>query len=123
MARQLRIGYEGAIYHVVSRGNRRELVFDDNEDRERFLKTLGQACDKAEWKIHAYWLMGNHIYIGIETPKSTLVTGVKWFLGTYTQRYNSRHRVRGHLFSGRYKSLLMDGSDDFYLRTGCDYVH
>jgi hypothetical protein len=67
--------------------------------------------------------MGNHIYIGIETPKSTLVAGVKWFLGTYTQRYNSRHRVRGHLFSGRYKSLLMDGSDDFYLRTVCNHVH
>jgi hypothetical protein len=60
--------------------------------------------------------MGNHFHIVMETPKPTLVAGMKWFLGTYTQRYNSRHRVRGHLFSGRYKSLLVDGSIDFYLR-------
>jgi len=100
MPRQLRIEYEGAIYHVVSRGDRRKPVFDDNEDRERFLKTLGQVCEKAEWQIHAYCLMGNHFHIVMETPIPTLVAGVKWFLGTYTQRYNSRHRARGHLFSG-----------------------
>jgi len=67
--------------------------------------------------------MGNHFHIVMETHKPTLVAGMKCFLGTYIQRYNSRHRVRGHFFSGHYKSLLVDGSDDFYLRAVCDHVH
>jgi len=80
---------------------------------------LAQACEKAEWEIHAYCLMANHFHIIMETPKPTLVAGMKWFLGTYTQRYNARHKASGHLFSGGYKSLLVDGSDDFYLRSVC----
>ncbi len=67
--------------------------------------------------------MGNHFHLVVETPKPTLVDGMKWLLGTYTQRFNARHRWHGHLFAGRYKSLLVDGSDDFYLRVVCDYVH
>jgi len=67
--------------------------------------------------------MGNHFHLVLETPRPTLVVGMKWFLGTYTQRFNARHRMRGHLFAGRYKSLLVDGADDFYLRVVCDYVH
>ena len=123
MARQLRVEYEGAIYHVMSRGDRREPIFEDDVDRQSFLTTLEGVCVKAEWEIHAYCLMGNHFHLVMETPKPTLVAGMKWFLGTYTQRYNARHKMRGHLFAGRYKSLLVDGSDDFYLRTVCDYVH
>jgi REP element-mobilizing transposase RayT len=123
MPRQLRIEYEGAIYHVMSRGDQREPIFEDDKDRKTFLKTLAQACEKAEWEIHAYCLMTNHFHIIMETPKPTLVAGMKWFLGTYTQRYNARHKAKGHLFSGRYKSLLVDESDDFYLRSVCDYVH
>lgn len=123
MARQLRIEYEGAIYHIMSRGDRREPIFEDDEDRNRFLSTLAQACEKAGWQVHAYCLMRNHFHLVLETPKPTLVAGMKWFLGTYTQRYNARHRVCGHLFSGRYKSLLVDGTNASYLRTVCDYVH
>ena len=123
MARQLRLEYAGAIYHVMSRGDRQEAIFLDDEDRRRFLKTLGEACEKAGWQVHAYCLMGNHFHLVLETPQPTLVAGMKWFLGTYTQRFNARHRLRGHLFAGRYKSLLVDGSDDMYLRVVCDYVH
>jgi len=115
--------YAGAIYHVMSRGDRQEAIFLDDEDRRRFLKTLGEACEKAGWEVHAYCLMGNHFHLVLETPQPTLVAGMKWFLGTYTQRFNARHRMRGHLFAGRYKSLLVDGSDDMYLRVVCDYVH
>jgi REP element-mobilizing transposase RayT len=115
--------YAGAIYHVMSRGDRKEAIFLDGEDRQRFLKTLGEACEKAGWQVHAYCLMGNHFHLVIETPQPTLVAGMKWFLGTYTQRFNARHRMRGHLFAGRYKSLLVDGADDMYLRVVCDYVH
>ncbi len=123
MARQLRIEYEGAIYHVMSRGDRREAIFLDDEDRRLFLKTLERACVKAGWFVHAYVLMGNHFHLVVETPQPTLVSGMKWLLGTYTQRFNARHHMRGHLFSGRYKSLLVDGSNDYYLRVVCDYVH
>ena len=123
MARQLRLEYAGAIYHVMSRGDRQEAIFLDDEDRRRFLKTLGEACEKAGWQVHAFCLMGNHFHLVMETPQPTLVAGMKWFMGTYTQRFNARHRMRGHLFAGRYKSLLVDGSDEMYLRVVCDYVH
>lgn len=111
------------MYHLMSRGDRKEAIFEDDEDRVKFLQTLGETCMKAEWQVHAYCLMGNHFHLVVETPKPTLVSGMKWLLGTYTQRFNARHRVRGHLFAGRYKSLIVDGSDNFYLRVVCDYVH
>ena len=123
MARKLRVQYPGAIYHVMNRGDRREPIFKDDQDRRRFLETLGEACDKTSWQVHAYCVMGNHFHLVVETPKANLVAGMKWFLGTYTSRFNRRHKLFGHLFSGRYKSLIVDGSGDGYLRTVCDYVH
>jgi REP element-mobilizing transposase RayT len=107
----------------MSRGDRREDIFLDEEDRRRFLRTLGEVCERAGWQVHAYCLMGNHFHLVVETLQPTLVAGMKWFLGTYTQRFNARHGMRGHLFAGRYKSLVVDGSDDMYLRVVCDYVH
>jgi REP-associated tyrosine transposase len=123
MARKLRLEYEGAIYHVMNRGDRREPIFKDDQDREIFLETLGQAAEKTGWQIHAYCLMTNHFHLVLETPNANLVAGMKWFLGTYTGRFNRRHKLFGHLFSGRYKSLIVDGSGSGYLRTVCDYVH
>ena len=75
------------------------------------------------WQVHALCLMANHFHLVVETPQANLVAGMKWFLGTYTSRYNRRHKVFGHLFSGRYKALIVDGSGNGYLRTVCDYVH
>ncbi len=123
MPRALRIEYEGAIYHAMNRGDRREAIFLDDQDRQTFLKTLGEACGKANWQIHCYCLMENHFHLVMETPSPTLVMGMKWMLGTYTQRFNARHRMRGHLFAGRYKALHVDESAGFYLRVVCDYVH
>lgn len=123
MPRQIRIEYPGAIYHVMSRGDRREAIVHGDEDRALWIKTLGEACAKCNWQVHAYCLMSNHFHLVVETPQANLVTGMKWFLGTYTVRFNARHRLRGHLFAGRYKSLLIDESDDHYLRVACDYVH
>jgi putative transposase len=123
MARKLRVEYPGAIYHVINRGDRRELIFREDRDRELFLKTLAETCEKAGWQIHAYCLMPNHFHMVIETPEPNLVAGMKWFLGTYTSRFNRRHKLFGHLFSGRYKSLLVDGSGNGYLKSVCDYVH
>jgi len=123
MARKLRVQYPGAIYHVMNRGDRREPIFKDDADRERFIQTLGEACTKTQWQVHALCLMPNHFHLVVETPQANLVAGMKWFLGTYTSRFNRRHKLFGHLFSGRYKALVVDGSGNGYLRTVCDYVH
>ncbi len=123
MARKLRLEYPGAIYHVMNRGDRREAIFGDDEDRRRFLTTLGEACAKTGWQVHALCLMPNHFHLVVETPRGNLVAGMKWFLGTYTVRFNRRHKVCRHLFSGRYKALVLDGSGNGYLKTVCDYVH
>ena len=123
MARKLRVEYEGAIYHVMNRGDRREPIFREDADRALFLETLGQACRKTDWQVHAWCLMRNHFHLVIETPKANLVAGMKWFLGTYTGRFNRKHKMLGHLFSGRYKALIVDGSGHGYLRTVCHYVH
>jgi REP element-mobilizing transposase RayT len=123
MPRQLRIQYEGAIYHLMSRGDRREEIFRDDLDRKDFLRTVGAACQKTGWQVHAYCLMSNHFHLVVETPRANLVEGMKWLLGAYTMRFNRRHKLNGHLFAGRYKSLLIDATTPGYLRTVCDYVH
>jgi putative transposase len=122
MARKLRIQFPGAIYHVMSRGDRREDIFRDDFDRESFLATLEAACAKTSWQVHAFCLMPNHFHFVIETPQANLTAGMKWLLGTYTARFNRRHKLSGHLFSGRYKSLVV-GGEGGYLRTVCDYIH
>jgi hypothetical protein len=73
MARKLRVEYAGAIYHVMSRGDRREAIFRDDADREKFLETLTEACAKTGWQVHAYCLMGNHFHLVMETPQPNLV--------------------------------------------------
>ncbi len=123
MARKIRIQYPGAIYHVMNRGDRREEIFRDDLDRRCFLQTLQEACGKTGFQVHAFCLMHNHFHAVIETPNANLVEGMKWFLGCYTKRFNARHKLFGHVFSGRYKALLVDGSGDGYLKTACDYVH
>ena len=123
MPRPLRIQYEGALYHVTSRGDRREAIFLCDEDRIQFLHTFGQACLKTGWWAHTYCLMTNHFHLVLETPQPNLANGMKWFLGTYTQRFNRRHQHWGHLFGGRYKAQIIDGRSPGYLRHACDYVH
>ena len=123
MARKLRIEYPGAVYHVLNRGDRREHIFRTNQDRALFLDTLTEACQKTSWQVHALCLMSNHFHMVVETPSANLVAGMKWFLGTYTSRFNRRHKLFGHLFSGRYKALIVEGGGTGYLKTVCDYVH
>ncbi len=123
MARKLRVEYPGAIYHVMSRGDRRELIFHDDADRRHFIDTLAAACAKTGWRAHAFVLMPNHFHLVVETPQPNLVAGMKWLLGAYTGRFNRRHKLSGHLFAGRYKALIVDGSGNGYLKSVCDYVH
>ena len=115
MPRKLRLEYAGAIYHVMNRGNRRENIFRGKADRELFVAALTEACGKTQWQVHAYCLMRNHFHLVIETPQANLVAGMKWLLGVYTKRFNLRHKQCGHLFAGRYKALIVDGSGDGYL--------
>src|SRR4030095_14108661 len=122
MARKLRVQIPGAIYLLTSRGDRRENVFRDDDDRQAFLKTLEGACRKTAWQVHAYCLLPNHFHLVVETPQSNLVSGMKWFLGTYTARFNRRHSISGHVFAARYKSQLVAPDGD-YLQQACDYVH
>ena len=123
MARKLRIQYPGAIYHVMSRGDRREDIFVDDHDRKCFVETLGATCDKTGWQVHAYCLMSNHFHMVLETPQPNLSEGMKWLLQTYTSRFNRRHKFFGHVFSGRFKAPLVEGSGNGYLRTVSEYVH
>jgi len=123
MPRKLRVQYPGAIYHVMDRGNRGEKIFLDDVDRQDFLKTLAETCQKTGFEIHAYCLMPNHFHLVVETPEANLVAGMAWLLSAYTIRFNHRHQITGHVFSGRYKALVVDGSGNGYLKTVCDYVH
>ncbi|MGH7980927.1 MAG: transposase [Limisphaerales bacterium] len=123
MARPLRIEYPGAMYHVMARGNQGHSIFGDDSDRKRFLETLAEACEKTGWGVHAYVLMGNHYHLLVETPEGNLVAGMKWLQGTYTQRYNGRHKQFGHLFQGRYKAAVVDGKDANYLQVVSSYIH
>ena len=122
MPRKPRIEFAGAVYHVMSRGDRREAIFLDDVDRQDFLKTLAEACQKTGWQVHAFCLMGNHFHLVVETPEANLVEGMRWLLSAYTIRLNHRHKLFGHVFSGRYKALLVENGNG-YLRTACDYVH
>ena len=78
MPRKLRIEYPGAMYHVMSRGDRREKVFLDDVDRQDFVKTLAEACQKINWQVHAYCLMPNHYHLVLETPEPNLVAAMAW---------------------------------------------
>jgi hypothetical protein len=72
MPRKLRVEYEGAIYHLINRGDHREDIFRDHKDRERFLETLGEACERTGWQVHSYCLMPNHFHLVVETPRPNL---------------------------------------------------
>lgn len=123
MPRKPRVEYEGAIYHVMSRGNHQEAIYRNDRDCEIFLDTLEEACGRTGWRVHAFVLMGNHYHLLLETPESNLVAGMKWLQGTYTQRFNSRHKLWGHLLQGRYKALLVDGAGGDYFLTVSNYIH
>jgi REP element-mobilizing transposase RayT len=122
MGRSIRIEFPGAFYHVLARGNRREAIYRDDEDRRYFLKVLSEACGRTGWRIHAWVLMSNHYHILVETPEANLVEGMKWMQNTYTRRFNVRHGLWGRLFGDRYKSVLVEG-EGFYYQTLIDYIH
>jgi REP element-mobilizing transposase RayT len=107
----------------MCRGDRREAIFRNDDDRLLMLETLAETCERAGFLVHSYVLMPNHYHLLLETPEPNLVAGMKWFQGTYTQRFNARNRLSGHLFQGRYKAIPVEAEDSSYFRVVSDYIH
>ena len=107
MARPLRLEFAGALYHVTSRGDRREAVYLDDGDRQEWLEVLATVCHRFSWVVHAYCQMTNHDHVLVETRDGNLSGGMRQLNGLYSQRFNRCHSLVGHLFQGRYKAILV----------------
>jgi len=121
MARPLRIEYEGAFYHVTTRGNDKKKIFLSAKDYDKFLSYLSEACRKYGVVLHAYVLMGNHYHLIVETPQANLSAFMHFVNSPYTTYFNIKRKRSGHLFQGRYKALLVD--KDSYLLELSRYIH
>lgn len=120
MSRPARIEFPNALYHVTARGDRREDIFEDDQDRQAFLQLLEQVIFEFNWLCYAWCLMDNHYHLLIQTPDENLSKGMRQLNGVYTQASNRRHQRVGHLFQGRFKAILVDG--DSYLLELSRYV-
>jgi REP element-mobilizing transposase RayT len=121
MPRKQRIEYPGAVYHIISRGNYRKDLFRDAETGEAFERTIFEAAERCGWKLYAYVLMSNHYHLAVETPEPNLVEGMRWLQSTFATRFNRFRKERGHVFQGRYKSILI--TEDRPLLGLIDYIH
>lgn len=120
MARPIRIEFPGAVYHITSRGNAKQRIFLDDRDYRNFFAILGDVVSKYEWWCYAYCLMPNHYHLVLATPSGVLSRGMRHLNGVYAQRFHHRHSSVGHVFQGRFKSILVDR--DAYLLEVCRYV-
>ena len=120
MSRPLRIEFPGALYHVTSRGDRREDIFEDDADRARLLAVVAQGLQRFDAVMLAYCLMGNHYHFVVQTRQANLSLLMRHINGVYSQAYNRRHGKVGHVFQGRFKAILVD--EDAYLLEVCRYV-
>ena len=121
MPRKLRLEFPGACYHVINRGNYRADIFKSEGARAAFETGLFAACRKFRWVLHAYVLMRTHYHLALETPQGNLVVGMQWLQATFANRFNRLRGERGHLFQGRYKSLVVE--EGAALGQVCHYLH
>ena len=121
MARKLRLEFPGACYHVINRGNYREGIFKTEGAKAAFEACLFEACTKSSWVLHGFVLMSNHYHLALVTPLGNLVAGMHWLQATFANRFNKLRGEHGHLFQGRYKSLLVEEGGP--LGMVCDYIH
>ncbi len=119
--RKLRLEFAGAVYHVINRGNYRAWVFRDDGTKAAFERVVFDACRRFGWVLHGFVVMGNHYHLAVETPQCNLVAGMQWLQATFANRFNRLRGERGHLFQGRYKSLLVEPGDA--LGQVCHYLH
>jgi REP element-mobilizing transposase RayT len=110
MPHQMSMEYPGAIYHVLGRGDRREPILLDEGEHHDFLKMLEEACGKTGFEVQGYCLRKYHFHLVVETPEGNLAAGMRRLLSSCSNRFNHRHERCGHLFSGRYKALVVEGS-------------
>ena len=120
MARPLRLELSGGVYHVTSRGDRREDIYLSDADRGMWLGVFAEVCERFNWVCHAWCLMSNHYHILVETPEANLAQGMRQLNGVYTQRFNRSHDRVGHVFQGRYKAIMVER--DSYLLELARYV-
>jgi REP element-mobilizing transposase RayT len=111
LARPPRTQIPGGTYHITARGNRRQAIFHDADDRRLFIALLSRVAQRREWRLIAYCLMTNHFHLVIETPASNLSAGMHYLNFTYAQYFNERHSMDGHLFGGRFGSVLVENED------------
>jgi putative transposase len=121
MGRAWRIEYEGALYHLMSRGNDGQDIYLNDDDRNLFLETISEMSERFEVDIFAYVLMSNHYHLLVRTNRANLKKAMQWFGTTYTRRFNNRNFKKGHLFQGRYKSILVQ-NDAYLMQLSC-YIH
>ena len=121
MARALRAEYEGAFYHVTSRGNDRNRIFFNKTDYEKFKAYLEEGINKFGYRLHAYVLMSNHYHLLLETPNANLSKIMHYLNGSYTAYINKKRDRSGHLFQGRFKAILIQ--KDSYLLELSRYIH
>ena len=121
MARQLRIEYPGAWYHVTSRGNERGDIFEDDKDRIRFLGSLEESIERYKVEVHCYVLMSNHFHFLLRTREANLSRFMQRFNTAYTAYYNLRHHRAGHLYQGRFKAIVVEA--DEYMKELSRYLH
>ena len=107
MTRPLRLEFPGAVYHVTSRGDRSELIYRDDVDRRAWLDAMQLVCKRFNFLVHAFCQMSNHYHLVLETTEGNLSQGMRLLNGAYTQHFNRRHAVAGHLFQGRYNAILV----------------
>jgi REP element-mobilizing transposase RayT len=120
MARPLRPLLPGGIYHVYARGNRRQDVFVDAVGRFRFLDLVEEIVAWLGWRLHAYCLLSNHYHLVVQTPGADLSTGMHRLNGLFAQRFNREHGLDGHLFQGRFSSVVVTNESQFL--TACRYL-
>jgi REP element-mobilizing transposase RayT len=106
---------------VINRGNYRTDIFQTVGAKKAFESCLFEACAKSGWWLHAYVVMRNHYHLALQTPGGNLVSGMQWLQATFANRFNRLRNERGHLFQGRYKSLLVEPGAP--LGHVCHYVH
>lgn len=121
MARQVRLEFPGAFYHVISRGEKRQDIFLENDDRFRFIEKLEETFDKFKIKVHCYVLMNNHFHLLLETPLGNLSKAIHFLNTSYSNWFKAKHKIIGSVFQGRYKSILVDKEE--YLLVLSAYIH
>ena len=121
MPRMTRIESSDGLYHVLNRGNYRNDIFETDEAKRSFEKTMLEACDRCGWELYAYAIMRNHFHLAIGTPRGNLISGMQWLQATFASRFNRYRKEHGVLFQGRYKSLIIEPGS--HLCQVVNYIH